>query len=187
MQNSSAPPQSSACRRRPGFSIFLHLACNPCHQKVYDFFLLAGAQLHPFRHAVPFIETSPAAAGARVLRQKNRVAVHGRLPAVVRYDSRCQPLPDKILRVAADRIHAFFPDIGFVFFFKSETGPKLGSLQFCQRFLNCLHVFCLLPCLPLKYPGRFSVLSIILPNRPFLNRCAASGMLSPDCQFQECS
>ncbi len=117
----------------------LHLAFDPSHQQIHDFLLLLFIQLNTLRNTIPPVKASSAAAGASMLRDEHRMTVHRRLLSVVWYDSRRQPLSDEVLCVEADGIHAFFPDIGFVFFFQGKTCPKFRSLKPIQCLINCLH------------------------------------------------
>lgn len=95
----------------------MHLTFEPSHQQINNLLLLPLIQLHAFRHLVPLLEAAPAAAGAGVLREEHRMAAHRSLLSVVGDNGRCEPLPDEVLRVAANGVQAFLPHIRFVLFF----------------------------------------------------------------------
>lgn len=128
----------SANRQIRGSSL-LQLPLDPRHQQIHEAPLLIICQLHSRADSVPLFQAASAAARAGVLRLEYGMPAHRRLPAVVRYHRRSQPLCDKILRVEPYRVHALFRYIRPVSAVEMELRSKIRSAELFQRLIYSLH------------------------------------------------
>ena len=101
---------------------------------------------------MPFFQTAATAAGSRVLRDKDRMAAHGRLFAVIRDKGGREPLCDQLGGVAAHGLPSPVADILAVLQAETEAAAEArarkrgGDLRiahgvFCEsRGSSCLHL-----------------------------------------------
>ena len=89
----------------------LHLAAYPLHYHAHDISLLRLRKPAPGRYAVPFGQASAAATARGVLRYEDGMAVHWRLPPVVRRCGGRKAAVHEILGMAADYGHTLIADI----------------------------------------------------------------------------
>lgn len=115
-----------------------HLAPDPGHEQLDDPLLLALSQLPALGHPVPLVETAAAASGAGVLSDKDRMPVHGRLPAVAGRLCRGQPLEYEIAGMALDDVHALFINIVELLPAEMERRAELRPAQLVQSLIHRL-------------------------------------------------
>jgi hypothetical protein len=97
------------------------------------------SQRNALRHTVPFCQAVTAAGGGGVLSDEDRVAAHGRLPAVVRWVGRSQSLTDKLSRVLHDQLKGLARHVASLAFIQLKTTPECRSLEAGEKLLDVPH------------------------------------------------
>lgn len=113
----------------------------PSHKKPHYPLLFISGERPSFRHPIPLFQAPPAAAGAGVLSDKNRVSPHRGLLPVIWYHRRSKAARHKIGTVPPYGLHTLFVNITNVFGRKVKPRPERRPFQLLQRFINSLHHF----------------------------------------------
>ena len=111
----------------------------PSHKKPHYPLLFICGKLPSLGHTIPLFKAPPAAAGAGVLSDKNRVSPHRGLLPVIWYHRRSKAARHKIGAVPPYGLHTFFINIANVFGRKVKPRPKRRFFQLLQCFINRLH------------------------------------------------
>lgn len=104
--------------------VWLCLSLYPFHYHVYGVALLFFGKFASAWYAVPFLEATAAAACRGMLRDEDRMAAHGCLPAVVRRAGGCQPSAYEVGGVAVYGGPSFFLYVQDVAGFQTEAASE---------------------------------------------------------------
>lgn len=107
----------------------IHLQNQPMVNNLHDVPLLVGAQRPAWRDRVPLFEAAATAGGGGVLGDKDRMAAHWRLLAVIGDIRWRQAAGNKIRRVLVNGLRPFIETVLPLFNSQLKTGAKRGTLQ----------------------------------------------------------
>lgn len=131
--------------RNVGFGFFrlagrpwelLLLSVNPKKKEVDYLFFLFRRERAVEWHLPPFVQTSPAAHGARVHGNEDRMTTHWRLAPVMQRGCRCQALVDKIACVPAQGVRTDRLEVGNLLCSESKGTPEPATRKSRQSLLG---------------------------------------------------
>lgn len=109
------------------------LRFNPFHQQGNDGSLFLRHQLSALRDTMPPMQAAATTTRASMLCLEHGMPAHGCLVTVPCRMSRCQTLPDKILRMSANRVHPHTLYIGSIICRQPKTATESGLHQSRKR------------------------------------------------------